>query len=334
LVSKSLIGKMATSRGIGIGGGLLTSNLSQTTLRKLAWYLQLPPNVDLDAYFEALPVNEEKAIVNFSKYTRALAGEDPEATPDDTIEEKRFRSSYNPPGANSNGVMGASAVMTISTSNGMSSTVPLPERINKRETATTTTTTATTTSTNGAGSSSVTNGGGGGAKRRKTVSANGASSVAGTSSSPTPFPIVEEGRKVAAKVDDEWMMMTVIKYSKRNKVYTVEDADDQADKKEAHEVARDLVIPLASPEYSPPVFTVGSRVLAVFPGTTSFYPAVVAKASKRATSSSNKQQQQQQNGAKPLYDYSLQFDDDDADDDGETVVKKVKGEFVIEEVVV
>ena len=261
---------------------LLSSNLNPTTLRKLAWYFHIDSS-QVDEYFENLPVQDEgEVIVHFSKYTRSLAGEDPEAPPDDALEERRFKQMRDPP-------------VMMSGVNG--------EKPNAGK--------------------SLGNSTGNSSKRRKA-----SSSTAMTAAPSMQFPIVEEGRKAAARWEDEWIMMTVLKYNKRSKVYILEDADDQAERKEEHEVPKDMVIPLASPEYSPPLFPAGSRVLAVFPGTTSFYPAVVIKSIKRAPSSTSKL-----NG-KALYDYSLQFDDDEEDEDGDVVVKKVKGDFVIEEVVV
>jgi len=237
--------------------GLLTSNLPPTTLKKLAWYLRVPTGESIDEFFDKLPVNDESDVITrFSKYTRMLAGDDPEALPDETTEEKRIKNAYSP-------------------SNDADKTFKQS------------------------------------LKRPKVLQ----------------HPIVEEGRKVAAKLDDEqgWILMTVIKYSKRAKIYTLEDADDQAEKKEEHEVPRDMVLPLPSPEYTPPTFVVGTRVLALYPGTTSFYPAIVVKQIRRAVAASK------QNG-KPSYDYSLRFDDDVEDEEGEVVVRKIKGDFIVEDV--
>jgi len=299
--------------------GLLTSNLRPTTLRKIAWFLKVPQN-ELDVYFrDLLPHREEgEIILTFSKYTRALAGDDPELPPDDAAEEKRFKATTvswakdsGATGSSTGGGTGAASGAAASSSTATASTekvaeAPVASAPSRKAAA----------SEKSSGASMT----GPASKKRKTNQAATAASAPAT----TQYSIVEEGRRVAAKLEDEWIMMTVIKFNKRTKVYTLEDADDQADKTDSLEVPRDFVIPLASPEYSPPMFPVGSRVLAVFPGTTSFYPAVVAKVTKRPLSTAKQQTM------KPIYDYVLQFDDDD-EEGGEAVPRKVKGDVVIED---
>jgi hypothetical protein len=300
---------------------LLSSHLSPVTLKKVSWYLKVPSTQSVDEYFLAAPLRDEVATITaFSKYTRGIAGEDPDAPPDDAEEERRWRqlllhkhqhSAINGQGqaVNSNTTLSTTATSSAASNANMTAGSNLSgsgtvsnsnqERQNKQSQAA--------------------------AKRRKTQAANGERTQ--SAQSQQQFPIVEEGRKVAAKLNDGWMMMTVLKFNKRTRLYTLEDADDQAEEKEEHEVARDLVVPLACPEYTPPVFSASARVLAVYPGTTSFYPATVQKAMKRPIPSAK------QTG-KPVYDYMLQFEDDDEGSDGETVLRKVKGDFVIEEVVV
>ena len=62
----------------------------------------------------------------------------------------------------------------------------------------------------------------------------------------------------------------------------------------------------------------------MYPGTTSFYGATVAKVLRRAAGA---------NGGSSLCDYMLYFDDDQ-DESGETPMKKVKGEYVLPAVLV
>ena len=59
------------------------------------------------------------------------------------------------------------------------------------------------------------------------------------------IPTLERGRQVAANVnDDQWILMTVLKYNKKNKSYHVEDADDMAVPKEEYEILREFIVPL------------------------------------------------------------------------------------------
>ena len=244
-----------------VPSSVLSSLVSSSTIKKLRWHFHLTPEANIDQYFQSLPTKDEmETIIKFSKFTRMLAGEDPEAPPDDEADEIRMKKARD-------SLLSAAA---LAASHEKSS------RTKK-------------------------------SRRAQT------------------FPTIEEGRKAVARLDDEWILMTVLKYSKRQKMYTLEDADDLAEKKEEHEIPRDLVIPLASSEYTPPCFPVGSRVLAMFPGTTSFYPATVVKCTKRSLANHN---------GKTMWDYSLQFDDDEEDDEGDVIVKRAKGEYVIEEVIV
>jgi len=288
----------------------LAATLSEQSLKRLSWFLKVPIGMELESYFLHTPVSRDEVdiITEFSQYTRALAGEDSEAPPDDAEDERRWKNLVTQHGNHNNGMQALSSAIT-----GPPQSAPV-------------TTTTTMTTTTAAGGERLVeadrvrqlpN-----PKRRKILQAGAVKEAA-----PTPaFAIVEEGRKVAAKLEDGWMMMTIIKFNKRTRMYTLEDADEQAESKDEHEVARDSVIPLASPEYTPPAFQPGTRVLAVYPKTTSFYPAVVTKTMKRAIASAK------QNG-KPVYDYMLQFDGDEEDEEGGLLIHKVKGDFVIEEVV-
>lgn len=137
--------------------------------------------------------------------------------------------------------------------------------------------------------------------------------------------IIEDGKHVAAKIDNgqEWNLMTVLRYVKKSHTYVLEDADEQVEKKDEIEVSKNLVLPLSCPEYSFGPFPVGARVLAMYPGTTSFYFAKVIKCSKRVAKRSQAKQS-------VMFDYQVQYDEDEIGPDGELVVHTIKGEFVAE----
>ena len=137
------------------------------------------------------------------------------------------------------------------------------------------------------------------------------------------YVVLARGRQVAANIEnDQWILMNVLRYSKRNKTYRVEDGDEMAQPpKEEYDISRDFVIPLPdrnNPQGTPQ-FQVGAIVFAMYPGTTSFYGATVAKVLRRAGGG--------------LCDYMLYFDDDH-DASGEIPAKKVKGEYVLPAVLV
>ena len=117
------------------------------------------------------------------------------------------------------------------------------------------------------------------------------------------------GRQVAAEVEGNWILANVVKYTARTKLYEVEDVDEEALEdgsagagKQKHLVPANCVVPLPTAD-SPLVFSRGDRVLALFPGTTSFYAA-------------NVNTSQEKNGF-----YSVRFDDDE-DEDGRAVKKR------------
>lgn len=140
--------------------------------------------------------------------------------------------------------------------------------------------------------------------------------------------VVEDGKHVAAKVEggQEWNLMTVLRYAKKTRTYVLEDADEQVEKKDEVEVSKELVIPLSCAEYSFGPFPTGTRVLAMYPGTTSFYFAKVIKCSKRMA----KRASQVKPPSSVMYDYHIQFDEDDYGADGELVMHAIKGEHVAE----
>eukprot|EP00948_MAST-09A_sp_MAST-9A-sp1_P000962 g962.t1 len=125
---------------------------------------------------------------------------------------------------------------------------------------------------------------------------------------------IMEGRQVAANVDGNWILAKVCKYQSRMKLYEVEDVDeDDVDKsKKRHLVPAFSVLPLANPEEDEVLeFHRGDRVLALFPGTTSFYAANVNSASLN------------DNG-----EMSVRFDDDE-DEDGKIVKKREIPAFLV-----
>ncbi|KAH9259366.1 hypothetical protein BASA81_002409 [Batrachochytrium salamandrivorans] len=143
--------------------------------------------------------------------------------------------------------------------------------------------------------------------------------------------VVEDGKHVAAKIDggQEWNLMTVLRYAKKTRTYVLEDADEQVEKKDEVEVSKELVIPLSCAEYSFGPFPTGTRVLAMYPGTTSFYFAKVIKCSKR-TAKRTSHAKQQLPPSSVMFDYQIQFDEDDYGADGELVMHAIKGEHVAE----
>lgn len=129
---------------------------------------------------------------------------------------------------------------------------------------------------------------------------------------------IAPGRRVAAKITGEWMLTRVIKFKKRSKMYKVEDADELTEDPMTYDVPMDHVLPLSEPEDADRrLFPRGSRVLALFPRTSTFYAATVAKRIEKGKS--NK-----------VVEYGLRFDDDEKDARGEIKVKAVRAIDVVE----
>ena len=119
-------------------------------------------------------------------------------------------------------------------------------------------------------------------------------------------PKVLVGRQVAANVDGNWILAKVVKYQSRMKIYEVEDVDEEelSKARKRHLVPAFSVLPLANIEEDEIIeFHRGDRVLALFPGTTSFYAANVNSATLN------------DNG-----EMSVRFDDDE--DEAGRIVKK------------
>jgi histone deacetylase complex regulatory component SIN3 len=81
---------------------------------------------------------------------------------------------------------------------------------------------------------------------------------------------VNPGSEVAAKVNDSWIHARVVQWNQDTKCYEVEDAHTA----ECYQVLPCNVIPLVMPQQAE-IFEQGSRVLALFPQTTSFYAGTV-----------------------------------------------------------
>jgi hypothetical protein len=129
---------------------------------------------------------------------------------------------------------------------------------------------------------------------------------------------IAPGRRVAAKITGEWMLTRVIKFKKRAKIYKVEDADELTEDPMTYDVPMDHVLPLSEPsDADKPLFPRGSRVLALFPRTSTFYAATVAKRIEKGKNNR-------------VVEYGLRFDDDEQDARGKVKVKAVRAQDVVE----
>jgi len=130
-----------------------------------------------------------------------------------------------------------------------------------------------------------------------------------------PFPV---GDKVAAKIGGEYMLTRIIKHSKRKKQYKVEDADELTEDPATYDINQDYVIAIpkpGQPETLGREYPRGARVLALFPGTSTFYAATVAKKFERPKGR--------------IFEYGLRFDDDEKDANGEVRMKKISAYEVV-----
>lgn len=126
----------------------------------------------------------------------------------------------------------------------------------------------------------------------------------------------QPGEQVAAKApakgdeDDAWILGNVLEYDAKSQMYAVQDEDD---------VSR--VMALSFPdvrrlEDTSSHLRRGDKVYAVFPETTSFYPAVVAKNPKPPASSN------------AMWDVVVRFNDDE-DESGKSPARRVPARFVL-----
>lgn len=70
----------------------------------------------------------------------------------------------------------------------------------------------------------------------------------------------------------DWILAKVLSYDKSTKTYTLEDEDVQSD--QIYRISERQVVPLKGTERNR--WVRGDRVYAVYPDTTSFYPAAVS----------------------------------------------------------
>lgn len=125
------------------------------------------------------------------------------------------------------------------------------------------------------------------------------------------MPVLGAGVKVAAKIGTVWMLAGILRHNPAKRSYKVEDADaEMAGNPSKYTVAEEQVLPL--PVVIPGVATKahrkGARVLALFPGTTSFYPATVAKRPAGLATAS------QGGGGLSRFRYGLRFDGDEKEE--------------------
>ncbi|OQR93880.1 hypothetical protein ACHHYP_02117 [Achlya hypogyna] len=98
-----------------------------------------------------------------------------------------------------------------------------------------------------------------------------------------PITEIAVGSQVAARVarsHELWILASVVKQDPKTRLFEVEDedsGDEDTEGKRHHMVPRDWMIPLPREEqvYEWVSFKWNQKVLAMYPNTTSFYPAVV-----------------------------------------------------------
>ncbi|KAH7352933.1 hypothetical protein KP509_19G070500 [Ceratopteris richardii] len=148
----------------------------------------------------------------------------------------------------------------------------------------------------------------GGEQKRKRMKAEADTRLSSPSISlrcSTDHPVLV-GDQVAAKISpenaekDDWIVVKVIRFDRetnRLEVIDEEPGDDEESVQRKYKLPSTCIIPFpkASDPSSAPDFAAGSQVLAVYPGTTALYKAVVAAHRKRKTDEY----------------YLLEFDDDE-----------------------
>lgn len=111
------------------------------------------------------------------------------------------------------------------------------------------------------------------------------------------------GEQVAARAGEEWILARVLEYNINTGVYLVSDEDDH---NKSYSLPESSVVVLEGTRLNR-----GEEVFAVYPDTTSFYPAIVTSAPRRGTNS----------GGGPVF-CTVQFQDD-ADESGATPDRSV-----------
>jgi SAGA-associated factor 29 len=143
---------------------------------------------------------------------------------------------------------------------------------------------------------------------------------AGKQPAPTGEEEIKQGDKVAARVsgptedneNDMWILASYVKYLADKKKIEVEDEDDDSNQGKKHyKLNKKCVIALPKVFNPNQIHAKGSQVLAMFPNTTTFYPAII---DREASKQSNNF-------------YGLKFEDDE--EGGKLVSRKVNFKYVI-----
>jgi len=123
---------------------------------------------------------------------------------------------------------------------------------------------------------------------------------------------ISSGQQVAARdaKSSQWILAKVNGFNQKTQKYEVIDEDEDEPKR--FSVAPKDVIQLPTLSNLPPTFANNTKVLAMFPDTTAFYPAVVVSVTKTK--------------GKPTH-YTLHFEDDQ--ENGQTPNRKVSSLHVI-----
>ncbi|KAF2075337.1 hypothetical protein CYY_003366 [Polysphondylium violaceum] len=123
---------------------------------------------------------------------------------------------------------------------------------------------------------------------------------------------ISSGQQVAAKdsKSSQWILAKVNGFNQKTQKYEVIDEDEDEPKR--FSVAPKDVIQLPTLSTLPPTFANNTKVLAMFPDTTAFYPAVVVSVTKTK--------------GKPTH-YTLHFEDDQ--ENGQTPNRRVSALHVI-----
>ena len=266
--------------------------LPSSTLKKYAWYFSLPrpPRIpDLAAlcaqhFGQPSLLDEEQILCDFSDYTRTISRHERRSS--GSLVQASGRHNGGGGGGGTGGAEGDDYSVSGRQGSGSSH------------------------HRNG-GSASGGGGGGGGAsgksagKKRSSASSNSENKSQDGQSAKrkrpnTPFRVLESGTRAAALIKDDWVLTNVVKYNKRKKTYDLEDADEEAEQRQISDVKREYVLGLPSEGdiEDQDVLADGTRVLAMYPGTTSFYPAEIVRMAKTKVRA-----------------YFVYFDDDE-DDDG------------------
>ncbi|KAM9951671.1 hypothetical protein ACTFIT_002353 [Dictyostelium discoideum] len=131
-------------------------------------------------------------------------------------------------------------------------------------------------------------------------------------SSGNGFHGMQPGQLVAARdsKSNQWILAKVSSFSQKTQKYEVIDEDEEESKR--FSVGQKDIIQLPSHTNLPPTFSNNTKVLAMFPDTTAFYPAVVVNVQKVK--------------GKPTF-YHLHFEDDQ--ENGETPNRRVNAQHVV-----